>query len=332
MPIKLYKGTNRSPNYRIRGTYLKVRVDQSSGTPDINTARKLLKKIKDEIECGALTRKPKGPTFAGAVELYVKEKKTERFIMPLLDYFGTKQISEITAQDIIRASHDIYPEATNATRNRQVYTPMLAILRLSGVYLAVKRPEKAQGNRRTFFFTQEAAANLINAAYDVEHELGLLLTFLLYTGARLSEALKLTTNNLNLSEASALFPTTKNGHPRSVFLPAVLVSALAGHPRGLDRDGRVFKYVKGGRLYKLLNEAERASGVIIPEGVSFHAFRHTFGSWMRRYGGLDTSGLVATGAWHSRDAAQIYEHVDATEAARKADLLPGLMVKYGQYR
>ena len=65
-----------------------------------------------------------------------------------------------------------------------------------------------------------------------------------------------------------------------------------------------------------------AACVTIPDRVAFHIFRHTYGSWMRRYGGLDTSGLVATGAWKSREAARIYEHVETSEEARKADLLP----------
>jgi hypothetical protein len=43
---------------------------------------------------------------------------------------------------------------------------------------------------------------------------------------------------------------------------------------------------------------------------------------MRRYGGLDTSGLVATGAWKSRQAAAVYEHVEASEEAQKSDMLP----------
>ena len=327
MPLKLYKNEKRSPNYRIRGTHHRVHVDKSADTSDYAEARKKLKAIKEEIECGAFSPKGiNGPTFVDAVHLYMQEKKTQRFLYPLVEYFQKKPLSEITAQDIMRASHDIYPNASNATRNRQVFTPMLAVLRLSGVLIAVKRPDKAQGNQRTFFFTPESVAALINAASDVDAEFGLLLTFLLYTGARLSEALALTTDNLNLTEAAAKFPKTKNGKPRTAYLPPTLVAALAGHPRGLDRDGRVFKFVKGGRLYKLLTRAETASGVTIPEGVSFHAFRHTFGAWMRRYGKLDTSGLVATGAWASRDAAMIYEHADATEASRKADLLPSVKV------
>jgi hypothetical protein len=43
---------------------------------------------------------------------------------------------------------------------------------------------------------------------------------------------------------------------------------------------------------------------------------------MRRYAGLDTSGLVETGAWRDRTSAARYEHLDSTEEAKKADLLP----------
>jgi hypothetical protein len=43
---------------------------------------------------------------------------------------------------------------------------------------------------------------------------------------------------------------------------------------------------------------------------------------MRRYGGLDTSGLTETGRWRDRSSAARYEHLDVTEEARKADLLP----------
>ena len=70
----------------------------------------------------------------------------------------------------------------------------------------------------------------------------------------------------------------------------------------------------------------RAAGaraeVSLPEGTAFHVFRHTYATWMRRFGGLDTKGLLATGAWKDRKSADRYEHVVVSEDARKAALLP----------
>jgi hypothetical protein len=56
--------------------------------------------------------------------------------------------------------------------------------------------------------------------------------------------------------------------------------------------------------------------------VNFHTFCHTYGTWMRRYGGLDTRGLVETGRWKSEQSPARYAHAVAGEAAHKAALLP----------
>lgn len=98
-----------------------------------------------------------------------------------------------------------------------------------------------------------------------------------------------------------------------------LVVALANHPRGLDRKGGCFVSTSAGICATSLpprwtKVACRSRG--------FHLFRHTWATWMRRYGGLDTSGLLETGAWRDRSTAARYEHLDATEEAQKADLLP----------
>lgn len=61
---------------------------------------------------------------------------------------------------------------------------------------------------------------------------------------------------------------------------------------------------------------------IIELSATDDEFRHTWWAWLRRYAGLDTTGLVATGAWRSRQAAAVYEHAVQSEEARKADALP----------
>jgi hypothetical protein len=118
-------------------------------------------------------------------------------------------------------------------------------------------------------------------------------------------------------------PKTKNGEPRPVFLPPHLVAALRTHPRGLDRPGeRVFRFSKNGYIYRLLREAAAKAGVTLPKRAAFHIFRHTYGTWLRRYAGMDTRGLVGTGAWKDRKSAERYTHVVVSEEAKRAALLP----------
>jgi hypothetical protein len=47
-----------------------------------------------------------------------------------------------------------------------------------------------------------------------------------------------------------------------------------------------------------------------------------YATWMRRYAGLDTRGLVGTGAWRDQKSAERYAHFVVSEEARRAERLP----------
>lgn len=325
MPIKLYPPRQgKSSNWSIRGTYLGERVNRTAGTSDKKIANRELKRIEAEIERGRFA-KPTGPTFADAALKYIKLGKDTRFIDKLVEYFKETPLSLIDQDAIDKAADELYPLASPATKNRQVYTPVCAILKKSKIKLNLDRPEGSNGERRLFWMTPEQIARLIKEASRKNKEFGLFLVFLFYTGTRLGEALDAQIENLNLQECWLRIENTKNGEPRLVHLPPTLVAELASHPRGLDRKGKIFRFTKNGRLYQWLEAACQASGVLIPDGVAFHAFRHSWAASMRRYAGLDTTGLVATGAWKSRQAAAFYEHAVQSEEARRADLLPNIL-------
>ncbi len=319
MPLKLYPPDPqaRRPNWRIRGTYLGIRVERSSGTGEKRVAAKMLAKIKDEIERGAYAT-PGVVTFAGAATLYMRGGGERRFMEPLLLHFGDKPLAAIDQQAVDAAAVSLYPNASAATRNRQVYSPVSAVMKVGGVTTPLKRPKGGRGAIRLHWLRPEEAFALLAAAEDRNPRFGALLTFLLYTGCRLNEALALTPADVNLAEAFAYVRDTKNGSPRPVHLPPSVVAILAN----LDTSQRIFGWHKSGRLYTWLDKAAAAAGVTIPPGIAFHIFRHSYGAWQRRYGKLDTSGLVATGAWKSRQAAAVYEHADVTESAKRADLFP----------
>ena len=125
-----------------------------------------------------------------------------------------------------------------------------------------------------------------------------------------------------LSESFAYLDETKNEAPRGVHLPPVLVAALANHPRGLDRGrSKVFRFRKNGHLYNLMKKVKKATGPDV-SFATFHVLCHTWATWMRRYGKLDTRGLVGTGRWKDLKSAARYEHVVVSEESMKADLLP----------
>ena len=327
MPLKIVPPrAGKTPYYYVRGTHLGVSLDRSTKSTERATAAKFLKLWKDEIEQGRFAR-AKEPTFLDAAVSYMADTGNDRFVQPVVEHFGKQVLRSITQQDVNDAAIRLYPAASPATRNRQVHTVVSAILKHAGVEWKIRRPKGWRGSKRTDWLKPEQAFRLFKAARATDIEFEIFLIFLCYTGLRLSEALSLSCDRLEIAESFAYMPTTKNDDPRGVYLPPVVVAALASHPRGVARfrkDGRgerVFRFTKCGRLYTLMAKVKKAAGADL-HFVTFHVMRHTWATWMRRYGGLDTTGLLATGAWLDEESVRRYEHVIVDEESRKAKLLP----------
>lgn len=333
MPLKLIPPRpGKTPNFSVRGTYQNKYIDRTTGTPVKAVAQKILLKWKGEIERGSYAVSS-GPTFQVAAEAYIKAGGEARFIgeydadtrkwTGLMGHFGDMQLSDIGQEAIDNAAIKLYPNASPATRNRQVHTVVSAILKQAKVEGAIKRPKGSAGNKRTSWLTPKQAFAFFKAADARDLEFGIFVRTITYTGMRLGEALNMEVNRVELENAFAYVAETKNEDPRALHLPPVIVAALANHPRGMDRKGEdVFRFGKNGRLYVWLKEACKTAGVYLPPRTGFHILRHTWATWMRRHGGLDTRGLLGTGAWKDEKSVQRYTHVVASEESMKANLLP----------
>ena len=317
MPLKLIEPRpGKSPNFTIRGAHFGIRVNQTAGTAVRAKARSVLKRIEAEIERGAFSV-PGEPTFADAALAYIEAGGEERFLRPLALHFGEAPLRLMDQAAVDEAAIALYPNASPATRNRQVYTPVMAILHRAGLTPRVRRPKGALGTPRAAWLHPEELARLETAARAEDEELAALLVLLAYTGLRLSEALSLQCGDVRIADEVAYCGRTKNGEPRMVYLPPVAVAALANHPKGLARVGRLFRFVKNKWLYARAERAYAAAG-IDHKGAPFHILRHTYGALMTRAG----ADLVATGAWKSPAAARVYQHFQMNEEARKAARLP----------
>ena len=317
-----------SPYYYGRGTYLGVFVNRSTKTDRLQIAKRVIKQWENDIERGRFAT-DKGPTFLSAAVSYMQAGGERTYVARLIEYFGEKPLSEIDQAAVDRAAVALYPQVSNATRNRSVYTPISAILRHAGKGFDLRRPKGAQGQQLTGWLTEEQAFALLAAAIELDVEFGILCTVLLYTGCRLSEPLEVRCADVNVATSEMFVPMTKNGEPRRVFLPVTAVTALANHPRGLDRGtDRVFRFTKSGGLYGMLRQAAKNAGVVLPAREAFHIFCHTYATWFRRYAEADLDTLVATGRWKSRQSAQRYMHMVISEESQRAELLPALRLNY----
>ena len=226
MPLKLVRRP-KSPNYIIRGTIRGCRVEESSGTSDRRVAEEIRAKREAELLKQSIYGRRAVATFAEAALSYLEHGGERRFLEPVIRHFGTLPLAQVDQDAIDAAARKLFPNVTGATRNRQVYTPVSAVLHHAAkrgwcARPIIDRPDAPPDRIR--WLTIEDADRLIDAASE---HLRPLLIFLFYTGARAGEALWLDWNNVNLARGHVTFPETKNGEARGVPLHPRVIAALA---------------------------------------------------------------------------------------------------------
>jgi integrase len=255
MPLSLREPRpGKTPSYYIRGTYLGVRIDRTTGTADRATARKALARVKADIERGAFAPK-QALSFAAAALSYIRAGGEALFMAPLNDHFGDTALIDIDQAAIDAAAHTLYPNASPATRNRQVYTPVSAVLKHASYDFKLRRPKGAQGQTRVDWLWPEEANALFEAAGKVDAEFRLFLILLTYCGPRLSEALRIRIGDVRRDESFVFIGKTKNGEPRPVHLPPVVIAELEAFADRFDKPAdTLFRFRKNGALYHLMKE------------------------------------------------------------------------------
>jgi integrase len=246
----------------------------------------------------------------------------------------------MTQAQIDKAAVEMYPNVLPTTRNNCVYVPVSAIMHhaLGDACPVIRRPKGSKGRIKTDFMWPADAFAIIEAADTIDAEFGLYLRLLIYTGIRKGEGLKLLAADVKPEERAAWLRHSKNEDPRMLKLQMDLVSPLFEHLKNHSGD-RLFRFNDGGHFKHLLLRAKlavcekpcpkrRPTGWKPPEYrlafVGFHTFRHTWATWMRRYGGADVQGLAETKNWRDPRSAARYAHVVAREEWDRVDSLPSM--------
>lgn len=342
MPLKIVQGRNaKTKNLYIRGSYLGVAVDQSCRTDRRSLAAQAIKRIQGEIERGEYNKKPardRGePTFLSAAIAYMETGHPRRYIAPLIKHFGETPLSEIDQAAIDEAAVAIKPNGTPMNRCAAVYTPISAILHFAKVEITIRRPKGWKGNERSEWLVPPDAFGIIEAADKFDPEFATLLTWLLYTGARIGAALDVRREDIRLEEGRAWARSQKGQPHMDIILHPDLLLRLDTLLGSHDRT-RLFRLHQGAHLaYQLIRSKCLYLGVPCPRRrpvgwreptnrlswVTFHSFRHTWATWMRQTG-ADVQGLVATGNWRDERSARRYAHAVPRDEWQRVEQLPSI--------
>jgi integrase len=322
----------KSPYWIVRGTVRGIRLEESTGTSDKRVAEEIRAKREAEILTQSVYGRRATATFAEAAVSYLENSGNRRFLDKVIRYFGTTPLAKINQDAIDMGARKIYPHASGATRDRQFYTPTSAVLKhaakrglCSGIIM--ERPRKPKG--RVIWITHEKAEQLIAACNE---RLRVLVIFLLYTGARIGEALWLDWDDVDLSRSHVTFPTTKNGEERGVPLHPRVRAALANLSH---REGEVFRRPDGKPYERLRDdEYDTSAGNRIKKAFAAackraniknftpHCCRHTWATW-HYANNRDLLALQRLGGWKTLAMVMRYAHVNVGELKHTIDRLPG---------
>ena len=199
----------------------------------------------------------------------------KRFILPA---FGDRRVDEVTAKDVRNWFDDLsVTRAESANRALAVLSSMMKHAEALGLRREDSNPCKGLRRRKSGFeahyLTDDEFAALGRALDEAEAKWPVAvaaLRFLLYTGARKSEALRLKWEHVHGDRA--VLPDSKTG-PRTIWLASPARAVLAAQPRREDCPW-VFASLCGGPVSvdKAWNAVRAAAGL---PTLRIHDLRHS---------------------------------------------------------
>ena len=332
MPLKLVRRAG-SNNFYLRGSIRGEKgIFETAGTDKYEVAEAIRIKRENELLERSVFGVPATTTFPQAALSYLEEGGENRFLGKfdeatkrwtlLIGHFESTAIGKIGQAEIDAAAKVIYPKASPSTRKRQIYAPMSAVLHHAARKGWAEVP-RIRGPKVPPPVTKWSTLERLEVLLPhCSPKLQRLVLFLTYTGARISEVLRVEwERDVSLARRTAILRRTKNGKMRTVHLPDPLLVALSGVPEK-ERKGKVFKWHARAAVYGPLRRAcERAGVEYLPP---HQQGRHTFASWLRTYAKRDLRGLMEDGGWENVRSVMRYAHIIPGESAKAVDQLPSV--------
>ncbi|MDM9619115.1 site-specific integrase [Rhizobium sp. S96] len=303
MPLKLIQRPS-SENFYIRGTVRGKSVFESTGTSD----RKIAEEIRIKAEARLLDESVHGKralvTFDEAADSYLESGGSEKYLIKVSKdgkvsgvaaHFRGKLLKDLGQSDLDAAGRILYPTANSDTRNRQCYTPFIAVWNHAVVNQWAeprqwRRPRKPKGTNVTVLKRPRAgtrptsydrAATFVAAMTPAAAQI---MTVLFYTGMRPIELFTLEDHQVDIAGRWISLDASKTGEPRGVPMHEFLVPLFTSL---MTRGGTLFRSYKGepyppsdefgGQISTAINGARRrlAKKKIEIADISAYTGRHT---------------------------------------------------------
>jgi integrase len=254
-------------------------------------------------------------TFEEAALSYLKQGGEGRYIPKVLKYFKGRAVGSITPAEIRGAALALYPHANSGTRNRQAITPARSVINHAHDLgwcgpVKVKQFDVPKSRKNKPVDSEWMRKFLAESDKSGLPHLSACVLFMQQTGARVSEAINLVGQYVDLSARVALLEKTKTDEWSPRYLTAELVARMAA--LGLEKDKRVFGYTDRQAVNRRIKAVCKRAEI---EPRSTHAAgRHTFATKAIN-GGARIKEAMDAGGWKSA-ALFMQTYVHSEEAGR----------------
>lgn len=329
MPLQLVRRKGR-PHLYLRGTIRGQHVFETTGTNDEKSAEAIRIRREGELLDRSVFGAGATVTFAEAATSYLSAGGEARYLGSydeasgkwslLIGEFVRTPVAAIGQVETDDVAWKLCPGTAAATRKRQVYAPVKAVLNHAADKwkISVQRIKNPKVKKTAVDWA--SPDNVRKLLPHCPPKLRRFVAMLVYTGERLEKLVAIDWDrDVDLSARAITFRTTKNGEMRTVHIPDPLLVELAAVPEA-DRHGRMFDWSHKSHVHKPLKSACKRAGV--PYLSPHKLGRHTFATWLRRYAGRDLKGLMEDGGWKSINSVARYAHVVAGETAAAVDRMP----------
>ena len=135
MPLKLTRRLG-SDIWYVRGSVRGQSVFRTTGTREKEEEEAIRISLENDLLKESIHGKKAVITFGQAATSYVKSGGSPRFLVKLkadgtdrglVSHFSKRKLTELGQSDLDAAAATLYPRANHETRNRQVYTPFIAV-------------------------------------------------------------------------------------------------------------------------------------------------------------------------------------------------------------
>lgn len=246
----MLKKFKRSRTWYVRGTVRGIRVYETTGTTEAARAEEYRVRREAQLWDRNVIGESGSHTFGEAVLIYLQIKSPgpsfRQTLLRLVDHFERWPVNAITQDAVDRYITTNHSASAPGTIVRAVITPLTTVMRIAAKRGWCERPDFDRPKIPTpkpRWLTHDEADALIEASAP---HLRPLVIFLLNTGARHSEALRLEWAAVDLKRRSVVFVRTENGENRGVSLNDDAFVALANLSH---RYGHVFLTPAGKPYY-----------------------------------------------------------------------------------